>query len=169
MTEEDRSLQRVVSDVIARAIPSCAALDPLGVIDKECLYDEVEAAIEADPILDYAVEAKAKRAYIWRLINRYFQDKKAPFVASHAEAVAILRSAEEMREYVDVPRGGKKYDRKRRMDLGDEDLDALIAYHAQHRDAHGREVLWCQAVKARRIQLGLPTTATVADVLGYAA
>jgi hypothetical protein len=163
VTDDERTLYRVLGEIIERCIP--ASHGPLGDVDKGKLYTRLERALAKDRLTDAAVASVSREAFLKRRILAYFQDVRAPFVALHREASGILRAAEEMRQWVQVPVPNGIPLLKQRKDLSRSERKRMIAYHAQLRGAHDREVRWWTAIEERSVQLHLDDAATTERVL----
>lgn len=153
---------------------NCApmAVDAVGVVDEADLFECVRGRLQSEhtPLWQLLV-AEATEVVLRSLIAEWERKSQSEYAEQSREASGIEKRAQRMRDLLKVPDPDSDtgWTTKRRMDLTRIDLERMIPHRESLLKAEAREVAWMKRQLRKMVQLALPATATVRDVLDVAA
>jgi len=163
-----KEARRLVFELIEQAAP--LYMDPAGEIDKQGLREDVIGRLRAGHPDTFAAYCTGSCEHAMRLdVEEWVRKAMGPEPEQHRAMVAIGANARQMRRIIQVPQEDGTYKAKERLSLTLAEIDRVLEHRTGLLKAHAREIAWCKKTRRLWIQRGLPETATVRDLLVYAA
>jgi hypothetical protein len=159
-----KSVRSVVCQLAEEAAPVWIGAD--GVLDMRSLIEDVGDRLAGDePDIDALLRAEARTYAIDSIVHDWARFSHVEIIEPEPDLFGEAAPRRCVRARMAVPRGSGPRIWKELLDLTRGDVELLIPERQKAIAADAQVLAWLKEKRARFVQLGLPMTATVRDLL----
>lgn len=162
-----KQVRSVVCQLAEQAAPVWVGAG--GVLDMASLIEDVGDRLAGDePDIDRLLSAEARTYAIDDIVRDWARASHTEITETHRDMLGSIAASKRMRARLAVPLGGNERVWKELLDLTRADVELLIPDREKSIAADYRMLAWLKEKHQQFIQLGLPMTATVRNLLDIA-